>query len=271
MSTLSSLNSVKRACGKRPRVLPHVIFNTIVVDRSLSMSSYGIEIKKQILRYINEIRKLSDTIKKPIFLSLTTFNNDATTYIDNDKTSNLEKHINYLNENVEWFFPQGSTRLIDTLIDALKHQERDIDNYYTNLSKDVQKIFNRSDIKKIITVITDGIDNKSYNSSRDLNSEMKQFYKTNGLGFFIGANQDAIKTGIEFGFSKDTSITIGNNSISLKNVVDATIPLLKEYSVNNVLHRQISYTSLQRMKSVSSMNVTKSTSLQRVSSGLLTV
>ena len=241
---LSCLKLVKRNNNNniRPDVLPIVIFNSYVCDRSGSMTTYGSSIMNETKKYIVESKKTGAHTSS--YLTLITFDDEYTIYLDNVNIKKLmipdDKTL------LKWTEPRGGTRLIDTIIFALEKQEKDINEYYESLPKETRNLVNKSDIKKILTIFTDGNDNSSTRSKYELHNIMDKYKKSLGLAIFMGANQDAINSGNQFGFSQNTSITVGTDSKSAKNAFGAALPLLRQYSSGGVSCRQVSFTPQDR-------------------------
>jgi Mg-chelatase subunit ChlD len=115
--------------------------------------------------------------------------------------------------------PRGSTALIDAMgrgIAALKDR-----------MKPIKKEFRPN---CIVVIITDGEENCSREwHLPDVNAMISKM-KTKGVEFvFIGANQDAIKTGQAFGISGANSLSYANNALGTQAVFSSVGQNLTSY------------------------------------------
>ena len=94
----------------------------------------------------------------------------------------------------------------------LESQEIYVNNYKNSLSKEVKNL--NPEIKRILVVLTDGKDNYSKHKENDLNIRLKRLREDGLLAIFLAANQDAVTTGNIYGFSSDTSLTIGSDYLT---------------------------------------------------------
>ena len=251
--SLSSYRLVKRKRGssKRPESIPIAVFNSFVGDRSGSMVTYEGELIQQTKKYIKEIKKNAENTNVSTFLSLTTFDNESTTYINNINVTELDNISD--KEYKKWLSPRGGTRLIDTILEVLEKQEKDVTDYYNGLAGNIKNLVKKEDIKKILTIFTDGLDNSSVKQPFELNKKMKLY---NGLAIFMGANQDAIQTAKLYGFNPDTCITVGSNSYHAETVFGAALPLIRQVS-RGVSSKTVSFTKLERQSSIGYTHISK--------------
>tara|TARA_Y100001970_G_scaffold241005_1_gene304214 strand:- start:702 stop:1682 length:981 start_codon:yes stop_codon:yes gene_type:complete len=148
----------------------------------------------------------------------------------------------------------GATRLVDTalyeinlLIEKKKQIEMDND--------DLMEMHNL-EITAWFFLLTDGDDNMSHQPARKLHEAIEiAKSKHNIQCIFLGANQDAIKTGARFGFNTDQSLTFGGEAgddpdlpmpvLSAMRCVSQNLTQMEENDANTVP----AFTHLQRHSS----------------------
>lgn len=144
----------------------------------------------------------------------------------------------------------GATRLVDTalyeinlLIERKKQIEKENDDC-------------ECDIRAWFFLLTDGDDNMSHQPVRKLHEAIEiAKSKHNIQCIFLGANQDAIKTGARFGFNTDQSLTFGGEAgydpdlpmpvLSAMRCVSQNLTQMEENDANTVP----AFTHLQRHSS----------------------
>ncbi len=125
--TLSCLSHVKRVFDYesqqwlRPPVAPIFTVLELLVDRSGSMQALGSIPTTGTSNFIKEHRELARKTGAQTFFSLTTFDDTATTYLDNvdiativqmgDTIGTSTKKLNMR----EMLYPRGCTLLVDTM------------------------------------------------------------------------------------------------------------------------------------------------------------
>jgi len=105
--------------------------------------------------------------------------------------------------------PRGSTRLFDTVIYAIREQSKRVERYKDTWSSEVRKL--NPEIGVTLTVLTDGEDNCSSTTSRQMRMCIEIHRKCDAKCFFAAANQDALRVGEDYGFDRDSSLQIGSN------------------------------------------------------------
>ena len=144
----------------------------------------------------------------------------------------------------------GATRLVDTALYEI--------NLLIEKKKQIEK--ENDDCKCEITVwfflLTDGDDNMSHQPARKLHEAIEiAKSKHNIQCIFLGANQDAIKTGATFGFNAEQSLTFGGEAgndpdlpmpvLSAMRCVSQNLTQMEENDANTVP----AFTHLQRHSS----------------------
>ena len=255
--TLSCLNHVKRSAngsghgpgpgptlGPRPPPPPQAVLFTFAVDRSGSMQSYGSAVVEQTNQLINEQKIFAVESGIPTFMTLTTFDDVAE---DRMSKVNLNtKDTPTLGELTSWLSPRNCTRLLDTAVECLDSLLDFRRKYVRKFSREIQGLIANDSVRMIFALFTDGFDNASDWTARDLSRKMKEFDTHGGVAMFLAANQDAIHTGGTFGFSKDRSLTVGVTSRTANSALGCTSTLLKSASAGE---RDVSYTQAMRENS----------------------
>lgn len=204
MQSLSCLSHIKRTENSRPPAPPIATFTHVITDRSGSMCSMnGLQIPMN-KKLLDETKGLAKKTETPTFVTFTTFD---------DQVEHLTKNKNILEYNVpsekqlqNSLAPRGTTRFIDTVLEAIEDIEQKYEEYKSNLPRKVRALDPR--IVRLINCTTDGMDNCSIHYPEDLHDAMSEFRKNGGEALLLAANMDAERIGQEFGFNSDTSLTV---------------------------------------------------------------
>jgi uncharacterized protein YegL len=168
----------------------------IILDRSGSMSG----IKKDMEGGFKSFLKTQKEESGRALVSLFQFDDRFETVYKNVDIRDIDELI---------LIPRGSTALLDAIGRASGIIGEDLRS----------RPENERPGNVIIYVITDGQENSSREYSagaiRKIISDQTNKYAWNFQ--FLGANQDAVTTGVNLGFSADTSMTFGTNSSSVHN------------------------------------------------------
>ena len=225
---LSCYHAVKRTAESPSRPSPAAMYiNAVFVgDRSGSMASMGDVPAEGAADFLEKHKELAD--KNPnseIWVTLVTFDNESLTAY-----SGLARDISpdVIARAKNAMRPRSTTRLIDTALEEIDKQQAKImsarrryhkiwarspehrDNVSARFSKEVRRL--EPTIASSFTLLTDGDDNESHYTSRDLNEAIKNHqdeYET--VCLFAAANQDAMNSGDEYGFRRERSLQIGND------------------------------------------------------------
>ena len=110
--------------------------------------------------------------------------------------------------------PRGYTRLVDTALEQIKELEEKIfpDRTEDNTGDkdntgDEDKDKQTTKWRGIFVVLTDGEDNQSRKSSQELKNKIQELTERGVQCYFLGANQNAIRTGNNYGFTEEQSLT----------------------------------------------------------------
>ena len=203
--SLSSISHVKRTEDKkRPAPPPMATFNKIIVDRSGSMYSMnGVQVtmNEKLLEDAHDTAKESNT---PTFVTFTTFDDKVETHISNKNI--LTTQIPDKSELKKYLEPRGSTRFIDTILEAITDIKKEVKDYIATLPKKTRDLNPR--IVKLINCTTDGYDNMSNHTANELQTAMNNFRNNGGEALLLTANMDAQEIGEQYGFNSDTSLTV---------------------------------------------------------------
>jgi len=102
----------------------------------------------------------------------------------------------------EWLKPRSSTRLIDTALERLAAQERNVQQYAARNRCALR------DTMRLFTLLTDGQDNVSDCSSSTLKSVITTAREQHDtVAIFLSANQDATLVGASYGFEKGLALS----------------------------------------------------------------
>jgi hypothetical protein len=218
MATLSCYNAVKRTDGgARPPPAASYINAVFVGDRSGSMASMGSVPQEGVADFLEKHKNLAE--KNPdseIYVTVVTFDNYSQVAY-----SGQAKHITQkdIDRAKHYMFPRNTTRLIDTAIEELAKQAKAITSTKrrwhnsktrSRISREVRLL--EPSMASSFTLLTDGEDNESIYTSRDLNNAIKNQQNTHGtVCLFAAANQDAMNSGTLYGFDRDRSLQIGYN------------------------------------------------------------
>ena len=218
MATLSCYHAVKRTDGNaRPAPAASYINAVFVGDRSGSMSSMGVVPQEGAADFLRKHRELAE--KNPeseIFVTVVTFDNRSQVAYSGDAKDITELDIRRVKECM---IPRSTTRLIDTAIEEIEKQAKAIkvakrrwqnSRARSRISHEVRRL--KPTMASSFTLLTDGDDNESLLTSRDLNDAIKYHQKTHKtVCLFAAANQDAMRAGGCYGFERDRSLQIGSD------------------------------------------------------------
>ena len=176
----------------------------ICIDRSGSMQSMGKIPQEQTAELFASQKRIAQENNLDIRISFTSFDDIATTFIDNTYA-----HVawNFVETLPVWLKPRNTTLLIDTLLARIAVLRTRVKDYKATLPEDERDTL----VTSTLYVLTDGQDNQSVHSSKHLNKAMTEARqdKTINHTIFLAANQDAISSAKAFGFDADASLTIG--------------------------------------------------------------
>ena len=249
--TLSCISHVKRTLdgtGKRPPPPPQAVFFTFAIDRSGSMRSYGSSVAEQTFQLIGEQQDSALKTGIPTYMTLTTFDDISEEKMSQVKLgSPISQDSEPTMSNLrKWLTPRNCTRLIDTAIECVDDLVASKKNYIKKMSTEIRELINDDSVKMIFALFTDGSDNATDHINEDLNKKISDYQNQNGVAIFMAANQDAINTGGDFGFSPERSLSVGNCSRTASSALRHTTQLITSAGSGE---RDVSYTMAMREES----------------------
>lgn len=236
-------------------IAPALSHVEIVADRSGSMETMK-EIPTQKLKeLIKDQANLSETTGGRIEVSLTTFDNISETWVENEDVKNVVD----ISDN-RWNImmkPRSTTRLIDTVYERAKAQDEYIKEYIRKMPTQVKNL--NPVIKRALIVYTDGLDNSSKRSARELNVLITEMQDKGTTAIFLGANQDAIVNGGMMGFNADTTMTMGSDPQHAATAMSCVNNMCRAMSSDADGSCRPSFTPLERESSAPKNSVTRDT------------
>jgi len=177
-----------------------------VGDRSSSMESMGDSPWKGAMEWANTQAGEANANGRDAYITLVTFDDVSERVLDAVSTKDW-KPIE-ISQMKDWFSPRGCTRLYDTVIEELD-----------NLNKRIE--IKGSDCRGVFAVFTDGEDNVSEADNADMNRAVTNARRNGVSCFFLAANQDAIASGLKYGFDDNQCLTTGTDPSSSANAYEA--------------------------------------------------
>jgi len=138
------------------------------------------------------------------FFDFVTFDDLPEVHLDNVEINTAE--LPSAEEVSHYMDPRGCTRFIDTALERLAAQNRAVKKFRESLPVKVRDL--DPVIAQSYSFLTDGQDNESKWSRRELKVAMSSYREAGGKGIFLAANMDAVSVGGQFGFDPETSLTI---------------------------------------------------------------
>ena len=204
MQSLSCLSHIKRTENSRPPAPPIATFTHVITDRSGSMCSMnGLQIPMN-KKLLDETKEMAEKTETPTFVTFTTFD-DQVEHLTSNKNI-LEYDVPSEEELHNSLAPRGTTRFVDTVLEAIEDIESKHEEYKRSLPRKVRALDPR--IVRLINCTTDGMDNCSENGGSKLKEAMINFRNGGGEALLLAANMDAEYIGKQYGFNSDTSLTV---------------------------------------------------------------
>ena len=167
---------------------------SIVIDKSGSMQGKEFDVKNGLDETVQEIQKNNPNAN----VIISAFNTTVDTIFEGEAKD-------YKSENVPLIEPNGKTHLYEVVDLSIKKLMKIMNN------KDIKSLYSGG-ITTSLTVVTDGHDTSSQ-SPNAMKESIKKFKAKRGILSFLGANQDAIISGNEYGIDQDHSLTFGMGNI----------------------------------------------------------
>ena len=213
---LSCLAHVKRNCSAKRPIVPTITNVKLVVDRSGSMI-YCIKGAKIGMRtFLEQQQKMAEQGAE-IYLEVVTFD-DIKEVPFHGNAKDLDDEA--IQMCVDALKPRGTTRLNDTLGETMEQQIYEIADMQKSLSKTQQQL--GVNVSGACAIITDGEDNASDKYTIEDVRKLVEYQEENGvLCQFIGANIDAISTGLSYGYNKNHTLQMGTTAENTKHAIFA--------------------------------------------------
>lgn len=204
----------------------------VLLDASGSMDTCRDATINGYNEYVNSLKKDGGKFK----FSLTTFDSAFT------KDMQQELRLNKVHDSVfvddvpkltrKTFVPDGGTPLYDAFVTTLK------------------KIESRPDEKHLFVVLTDGEENSSTKYTAEDMKELKKQYEDEGNWTFVylGANQDAIETAKNYGYSLSNASNFNTTAKGTNMVFASLATATRSYSASPTMNTSSFYTDEQQLK-----------------------
>ena len=207
---------------------PNIVIAGFTGDRSGSMESTKGSAGEGLYDWIESQKKSIQDNSQIGKCLVSTFDNVREIKINAEKFND----INVTKEMcTEWMEPRGMTKLYDSAIadiDALVQIKED---FIKNMPRSLKNI--NPKIVIVWACMTDGADNSSINSITDFKNKVEWAKTHHDMKcFFLAANQDAVMTGSQYGFSPDYSLTFGANYQQTQNAMRSVTQVMREASQN---------------------------------------
>jgi len=177
-----------------------------VGDRSSSMETMGDSPWKGAMDWANTQADEANENGHDACITLVAFDDISERVLDSVSTKEWEPVEDA--QVQDWFSPRGCTRLYDTVIEELE-----------NLQKRME--MRGTDCQGVFAVFTDGEDNVSDADNGDMNLAVTNARAEGVICFFLAANQDAIASGLKYGFDHNQCLTTGTDPASSSNAYEA--------------------------------------------------
>lgn len=172
----------------------HYEIQSIVIDKSGSMQGKELDVKNGLDETVQEIQKNNPNAN----IIISAFNTEVDTIFEGEAKD-------YKSENVPLIEPNGMTHLYEVVDSSIKKLMKVMNN------KEIKSLY-PGGVTTSLTVVTDGHDT-SCQSPSNMKQSIKKFKAKRGILSFLGANQDAIISGNEYGIDQDHSLTFGMGNI----------------------------------------------------------
>ena len=232
--------------------LSPVTFVQFIGDSSGSMITQGTVPQKGAEQFCQKWNLLSN--KNMIFLSFISFDSDMNIIYNGDAS---KMTIDNINECKKSMIPFGQTRLYDTVIHGLTTQMDSIKKYLKELSYYEKKIITNTDISKVTIINTDGYDNMSHNSKKEMDNAIQTYKQFGGTILFAAANLNAEIEGQSSGLNRSNCLQVdSSNHENAKNAYNVLTDVSIRMSSSSSNHR-ITFTDLERNRSCSTKELNR--------------
>lgn len=222
----------------------HVVYE-IIYDRSGSMLNMPTA-PEALQNFVNQQREFCKENNITTKFTLTVFDTVAEKV---PKFDNIElRETGVIPE--ESLKPRGYTRLIDTAFERIVEMRNKVG---LNSGTDSENTSGESEDdtpvwQGIFVILTDGQDNQSRHSARDLKEEIRKLTDSGIQCYFLGANQDAIHSGSNYGFTQEQSLTYNGLGAleAMRSASDNITNSLRQTPSGSRDTVQVGFTQMQR-------------------------
>ena len=205
---------------------PNIVIAGFTGDRSGSMCSMNNAPSDGLFSWINDQKKSIKDNSQVGKLFVSTFDDEHDIRIDGENITDVNVTIKQCRK---WMKPRSMTKLYDSAINDLDRLIHAKTEYEQNMPRSLKTL----DPKIVIvwTCMTDGDDNSSTNTMLDFKNKVKEAQDVHDIKcFFLGANQDAIMTGRQYGFQEGCSLTFGSSERSAGNALRSVTQVMRQAS-----------------------------------------
>ena len=206
--------------------IPNIVIAGFTGDRSGSMVSMNNAPADGLFSWINDQKQSVEENSQVGKFYVSTFDDEHEYRIDGDNISDTNVTIEQCKE---WMTPRATTKLYDSAISDLNRLIQAKQEYIQNMPRSL-----RSLDPKIVIVwacMTDGADNASEASMLDFKKKVKEAQNVHDIKcFFLGANQDAVMTGQQYGFNARQSLTFGSDAACAASALRSVTQVMREAS-----------------------------------------
>lgn len=221
---------------------PNIVIAGFTGDRSGSMCSMNNAPSDGLFSWINDQKKSVKDNSQVGKLFVSTFDDEHDVRIDGENIADVDSTLEQCRE---WMHPRSMTKLYDSAIDDLDRLIQAKANYEKNMPRSLKAL----DPKIVIVwaCMTDGDDNSSIRTMEDFKNKVKEAQDVHGMKcFFLGANQDAVMTGQQYGFQQDCSLTFGATDSCAENAMRSVGQVMRQASSGS---QEVGFTQNMRVSS----------------------
>lgn len=205
---------------------PNIVIAGFTGDRSGSMCSMNNAPSDGLFSWINDQKKSIKDNSQVGKLFVSTFDDEHDIRIDGENITDVNVTIKQCRK---WMKPRSMTKLYDSAIDDLDRLIQAKTDYEKSMPRSLRAL----DPKIVIVwaCMTDGADNSSIHKMEDFKNKVKEAQDVHNIKcFFLGANQDAVMTGQEYGFKQDCSLTFGATAACAGNAMRSVGQVMRQAS-----------------------------------------
>lgn len=205
--------------------IPNIVIAGFTGDRSGSMSSMGNAPSKGLYRWITDQKYSVEENSQTGKMFVSTFDSEHEIRIDGENISDVDITDRQCQN---WMEPRSMTKLYDSAIADLNKLIQAKKDYEKNMPRSLRNL--DPEILVIWACLTDGHDNESESTVEDFKNKVKEARSLGIKCFFLGANQDAVMTGHNYGFNSNQCLTFGADPLRSANALRSVTQVMRECS-----------------------------------------